>query len=386
MVITMRGGSPEDVEVATTILRHIVEMQAPEPLDPGSIITVSDERRAIDPASLTVTITYGPKDDTLAGLNEALNLDRRLQIRDRAIQTAKERIQAARAGGASLHMRDFRVQDMLPFIQHAPTAINAWIEGMEEGTSDFQRRVRRSEGFFIALTEALLQCDPARGETLWLGVRDALVTTYVGAAEVDAMTHMAFRVDNAPDSLRQRILAQATTDQALLEVVIAAAMHGRGEWLSAAAAADSSCGVTWRLQRSRKIRAFDPGLTSEVPEWPVGQGESLRVSRERAVESWTRREAFARYWWDSYWSAPSEDLAYAAWVLLLKSVDRRGHVWMRLPDDAASFTPGRLAHFRVNRNELYKAMKTHEKNLDREFLGRRITAAIGPWRTAASHE
>lgn len=34
-----------------------------------------------------------------------------------------------------------------------------------------------------------------------------------------------------------------------------------------------------------------------------------------------------------------------------------------------------------NRDELQKAMKTQEKNLDREFLGRRITGAIGPWRT-----
>ncbi len=54
---------------------------------------------------------------------------------------------------------------------------------------------------------------------------------------------------------------------------------------------------------------------------------------------------------------------------------------MRIPDDAASRVQRRLAHFRANRDELQKAMKSQEKNLDREFLGRRITKAVKPWRT-----
>jgi len=40
-----------------------------------------------------------------------------------------------------------------------------------------------------------------------------------------------------------------------------------------------------------------------------------------------------------------------------------------------------MAGVRAKRDELLKAMKTQEKNLDREFLGRRITGAIGPCRT-----
>lgn len=380
-VVALRGGSPEDVEVATTILRHVVEAQAPEPPDPGSVMTVSDERRAADPASVTMTIAYGPKDGSLDGLNAAMDVDERAEIRNRAVETAKERIEAARATGASLHMRDFRGQDLLPFVDHAPTAIDAWMAGMEQRTPDFQRRVRRSEGIYVALCEALLQRHPARGEVLWHALRSTLVTSFVGAAGIDKMIHMAFRVENCPEAIRQRILADATTDHALFEVVLVAALHGRGEWLSGVVDADESSGVTWRLQRSRKIRAFDPVAAGEVPEWPIGQGASLRVSRERATNAWIRRGMFARHWWETYWSASSDDEAYAAWVLLLRSVDRRGHVWMRIPDGAESRAPRRLAHFKANRDELHKAMKSQEKNLDREFLGRRIAAAIGPWRT-----
>jgi hypothetical protein len=378
--VAMRGGAADDVDIATTILRHVVEAQAPEPTDPGSVVTVSDERRAADPASVSMMINYDPDDGSLEGLNAALDVDRRREIRDRAIETARERIEAARASGASLHMRDFRVQDMMPFVEHAPSAIDAWLDGMEEVTPDFQRRVRRSEGLFVALCEALLEREPVRGEVLWQALRRALLTKFVGAADIDKMIHMAFRVEVCPEAIRQRILAEAKTDRALFEVVLAASLHGRGDWLTDIAGVDVTSGVTWRLQRSRWIKAFDPAPPAIVPEWPVGQGGSLRVSRERAIDAWVRRGAFARHWWETYWSAPSDEEAYAAWVLLLKSVDRRGHAWMRVPDEAASMAPRRLAHFKVNRNELHKAMKTQEKNLDREFLGRRIISAIEPWR------
>ena len=378
--VATRGGSPEDVEIAASILRHVVEAPAPEPLDPGSAIAISDERRAEDPAAVTMTIAYGPEDGSLEGLNAAMDVDRRREIRDRAVETARERIEQARADGASLHMRDFREQDLIPFLDHAPAAVDAWLEGMGEPTADFRRRVRRSEGFYVALCEALLRHNPPRGETLWLALRRTLLTTFVGAAGIDKMIHIAFRVRECPETIRQRVLCDATTDVALLDVVLAASLNGCGDWLAAVAEADASSGVTWRLQRSRQIRAFDPAWDGEVPNWPFGPGDSLRVSRMRTVDAWVRRGAFARHWWNLYWSTGGEDDAYAAWTLLLKCIDRRGHVWMRIPDDAESRVPRRLAHFRANRDELQKALKTLEKNLDREFLGRRITRSVGPWR------
>jgi hypothetical protein len=78
-----------------------------------------------------------------------------------------------------------------------------------------------------------------------------------------------------------------------------------------------------------------------------------------------RRGAFARHWWDTYWTVGGDDEAYAAWTLLLTRIDRRGHVSMRIPEDAASRVPRRMAQLRANRDELHKAMKTQEKNLDR---------------------
>lgn len=380
--VATRGGSPEDVDIATSILRHVVEAPAPEPLDPGSAITIVDQRRAEDPASVTITICYGPEDGLLGGLKAAMDADLRNEIREKAVETAKQRIEQVRVAGASLHMRDFHKLDFLPFIEHAPAAIDAWLDGMEEPTVDFRRRVRRSEGLYVALCEALLERDPLRGEMLWLALRQTLSTRFVSEGGVDKLIHIAFRMQDCPETIRQRLLSDATTDLSLFDVVLAASMNGGSSWLSAMVEADASSGVTWRLQRGRMMQAFDPCWDGGVPEWPVGPAESLRVSRIRAADAWVRRGAFARHWWDAYWTVEEDDDAFAAWTLLLSYIDRRGHVWMRTPDDAASRVPRRLAHFRANRDELHRAMKSHEKNLDKEFLGRKIKKAVGPWRTS----
>ena len=273
--VATRGGSPEDVEIATAILRHVVEAPAPEPLDPGSAIAIVDERRAEDSAAVTMTIAYGPDDGSLGGLNAAMDVDRRLEIRDKAVETAKERIEQARAEGASLHMRDFRSLDLIPFIDHASAAVDAWLEGMEEPTADFRRRVRRSEGFYVALCKALFQCDPLRGEVLWLALRQTLLTTFVGDAGINKMIHIAFRVRECPEAIRQRVLSDTMTDLALFDVVLAAAQNGCGDWLTAIVEAYASSGVIWRLQRSRRIRAFNPARDGDIPEWPAGPGDSL---------------------------------------------------------------------------------------------------------------
>jgi hypothetical protein len=143
--------------------------------------------------------------------------------------------------------------------------------------------------------------------------------------------HMAFRARNCPESIRQRILAEANTDQALLELSVCAILHDRGDWLTAVMEADVFSGVTWRIQRSRRIKAFDPRMPDKVPEWPVGESQSMRMSRERSTDTWIRRGVFARKWWNAYWTAPDAAAAYAAWVLLLKCVDRRSYCWMVVP-------------------------------------------------------
>lgn len=48
------------------------EAPAPEPLNPGLSIAIVDERRAEDPAALTMTIAYGPDGGSLEGLNAAM--------------------------------------------------------------------------------------------------------------------------------------------------------------------------------------------------------------------------------------------------------------------------------------------------------------------------
>lgn len=380
--VALRGANAADVEVATTILTRLVEAQAPEPPDPGSAITISDERRLEDPASFTMTIDYRQGDNPLSKLQAALDIDDRVATRDRAVSTAKERIEAIRADGAALHMRDFRVSEMLPFIEHAPAAVNAWLDGMKERSPDFRRRVRRSEGLYVALCEALLRHDPASGANLWLALRTSLITRFVGAADIDKMMHMAFRVETCPGFIRQRILDEAVTDKALLEIVLSATINDRRDWLRTVIETDMASGATWQKQRGERLRGLDRFPSDEIPDWPAGLPANPAEYRARAIASWTRRGVFARHWWNAYWEVESNEDAYAAWELFLRSADRRTLEWLAVPADAATKSPHRLAHLEINQSELRQAARKQEKDLEREFLGRRISSLIGPWRRA----
>ena len=117
--------------------------------------------------------------------------------------------------------------------------------------------------------------------------------------------------------------------------------------------------------------------------WPVGPAESLRVSRERATRAWLRSESFARHWWDRYWNAESDEEAYAAWELLSRCIDRRAYLWMSASTQYTG--PGiernqrRIAHAKLNFDDLESAMENAEKKMDQQFLGREITNGIGPW-------
>jgi hypothetical protein len=52
---------------------------------------------------------------------------------------------------------------------------------------------------------------------------------------------------------------------------------------------------------------------------------------------------------------------------------------VKAADEGDQLTRKKLCHFRLNYDRLIRAMEKHEKDLDREFLGRRIKEGIGPW-------
>jgi hypothetical protein len=384
--VALRGGSAADAQLAAEVFGSILRIPGTDVPDLGSDISVDNERRKIDPFTLSITIRPEGDDDAFAALRASMDTEKRIEARQRAIDTAVNRINTARLSGASLYLHNVDASDFAPIIEHASAAIAKWLEGADAVTSDFKRRVRLAEGVHLALCESLLSLSPHQGATLWRGLRKTLRTRYLGRGQVEEMIHMLFRSVNASDALREEQLSlmQTNTDQALFELAVGASMNGARAWLDRAIAADLASGVVWREQRARILVGFTTGNALPVSgAWPEGPAEDLRTSRQRETAHWQHKEACARHWWNAYWRATAEEEAYAAWVLFLETADRRAYEWMNFEQEALDrqnpATQRRLAHFYSNESMLKSAMSKQEKKLEGHFLRRKIGEGIGPW-------
>jgi hypothetical protein len=286
-----------------------------------------------------------------------------------------------------------RPDDFEPVLQHAPDMVDLWLEGFRDVTADFRRRVRLAEATFLALCEALLVCDPTRGTQLWRVLRETVTTRYVGAAGVEDLLHMVFRVANSPAvvALREEVLGleSCNTDQALFNLGVAASYNGKADWLAALIQADHASALVWKRKRGTILSGFTVNNALPVAgAWPDREIRTSYRELDRKSARFRWIDACARHWWQVYLAAQQPTEAYAAWVLFLRSADRRAWIWMRkdvqAANDASSFFKLKLSHPELNRSKLKRAMDKRTENFDKSFLDRKIIQGVDPWRKEGS--
>jgi hypothetical protein len=167
--------------------------------------------------------------------------------------------------------------------------------------------------------------------TLWRALSEVLITRFVGVAQIEEMTKMLFRVleSEEVERLLQEQVDDASNDQHLFKIAIAATVNRREAWLDRVIQTDESSGVVWRKQRAQKLYGFKSG-NPLLNVWPEGPETDLRTSRRNEAAQWRHKEACAHYWWNSYWTSECNEAAFAAWTLFMESADRRAYSWMRM--------------------------------------------------------
>jgi hypothetical protein len=237
---------------------------------------------------------------------------------------------------------------------------------LAELTADFKRRVRLAEAAYLALGEALLEHDPERGAALWRGLRATLTTRFIGNASVDELVHIAFRAPDSPATagLRSELIGldRCATDEALLNVAIAATFNGEASWLAEVVESDKTSEAAWRRKRGLVLGGFMAGNDLPVPDaWPDGEIRTGHEELRRKSARFRYQEACARHWWRAYLAAEDGPAAYAAWVLFLRSADRRAWSWIsddvQKSNKADAFFQLKLKHAQLNRSDLKRAMK-----------------------------
>jgi hypothetical protein len=390
--VRLRGADPNEVRLAAGIFGHVLVAEKIEEPDPGSILWVDRTEAKSSPGRFSVEVAPSPSpedaNDPVAALNRLMDADAQLTVRRRAVETAVARISEAWISGASLYLAEMRPEDFEPVLQHAPHMVDLWVEGFSDITEAFRRRVHLAETAFLALCEALLAYDPVRGTQLWRALRATVTTRYIGAAGVEDLLLMVFRVPDSPEvnKLREELvrLEHCNADQALFDLAIAASYNGKADWLTEVIEADRASAFVWKRRRSAVLSGFT--VSNRLPvagAWPDGQIRTSYADLDRKSARFRWIEACARHWWQIYLAAREPTEAYAAWILFLRSADRRAWIWMREDVQAAKNTSDffklKLSHAELNRSRLKRAMEKRAENFDKNFLDRKIVDGLGPW-------
>ncbi len=179
-------------------------------------------------------------------------------------------------------------------------------------------------------------------------------------------------------------LERCHTDQTLFDLAIAATYNGKTDWLAAVISEDRASALIWRRKRGAVLSGYTVNNALPIAsDWPAGEIKTGHAVLDRKSEHFRWGEAFARHWWRAYLASHDPTEAYAAWVLFLRSADRRGWVWMpedvQATNDTGDFFKLKLSHAQLNRSKLKRAMEKRTDKLDKNFLDRRIVAGVGPW-------
>jgi hypothetical protein len=231
-------------------------------------------------------------------------------------------------------------------------------------------------GVMLCLAEVLFTHAPDKGLKLWRGLLGSSVLQFGGPTKISELVHIVMRAPDSPAVLAAReelaSLAHCNTDKDILELVVAAQLHGRQEWLKKLIAGDEASVHLWRRKRAVVLRGFFDCPPVDQLRWPEGQPIGSTRALERKMLSWTNRGSLAKYWWDRFMTATDAAHAFAAWHVFLSCADRRAWMW-RKGAVRPTTEVGRLGalHLRANENHFVNRLDKEESSskLAEHFLG-----------------
>ena len=386
--------SREDVELAIELLNGVIFGDSIDPPEPGVAIFHEQDKVEIKGYQCTIgdVLVEDENQDNVVYLVERLNSPEKYKKKRREIvDTYNREAKEARRSGAQLYRVHFTAENFEPVLKHCPHAVETWLEGLESSSPEFIRRVRLAEGFFVALCEALLKNYPSRGITLWRLLRENLITGFIGRADIDRLVYALFTAQPCVevDTVLEEIycIDEARNDGGLMDLVIAARLSGRVDWLRQMLSRDTESSCPMHRQRAAFLEPLllCPAISGDE-DWPEGQAAS--DFDNICDQSWmlAQREAFAVHWLRKFAEANTVESAHACWRLFKACADRRARIWMRS-----------IYESHATRNEILEAVKQkfveqeehnlkngieeNEKSWSDHFARRRYPNSLMPWRS-----
>lgn len=386
--------SREDVELAIELLHGVIFGDSIDPPEPGVAIFHEQEKVEIKGYECTIGGVLKESDnrDDIVRFLERFNSPEKHKKRRREIVEAYLReVKEARRSGAQLYRVHFTAENFEPVLKHCPHVVETWLKGLESSSSDFIRRVRLAEGFFVALCEALMKKDPPRGIPLWRFLREHLITGFIGCAGIDRLVFALFTAQPCVevDTVLEEIycIDEARNDDDLMDLVVAARLSGRVDWLRQMLSRDTESSCPMHRQRAAFLEPLllCPAISGDE-DWP--EGEAASKFDNIREESWmlAQREAFAAHWLQKFAEADTVVSAHACWRLFKACADRRAWIWMSRICESHATRDGHLEAVKQKlieqeEHNLKNAIEENEKSWSNNFAWRRYPKSLMPWRS-----
>ncbi len=380
-----RSSQPSELQSVSVSLVRLVLSAAGEIAEPpGEFSMRSPEKGGLPSISVRESNLQETSDrDFFRTMGEsAEEANRRMEELSKA---AAASIRKVRASGYSFYLQSFHPSAVRAAYNCAPAEWNKLLNGAQDKTSDFVRRVHSAEGLYMALCEVLLELAPTQGAVLWEALASVVRTKMKGTAGISEFIHMVFRAPDSPevDVLRKSLtsFALTSTDLAILDIVIAAQVNGRDDWLDKLIRQDMVSAYQWRKNRGLMLDALRSYPDPQTLDWPFGVKVTSVESLASRMAKWHNRGALARLWWSRFVQAVDAASAFAAWNVFLTCADRRAYVWMEKEAESAfkdsELDRLRKLNVRMNRSQLERKLAAREEKtngLRNHLFGREAPA------------
>ena len=237
-----------------------------------------------------------------------------------------------------------------------------------------------------SLCEVLLETVPEQGEelfeTLMAQRRHAKTIDYPTRVDVLALTLFRLPRSEHADRLLHEWLDDCITDKNLFELALAASAVGNDDRLGKLIQQGISSPVLVKRAAALTLAGFavhgseSAALLESAQFHPEGWlCEVQRLARWRLD-----RDRWAQEWFRRFTTSSNVEEAFAAFRLFLLCVDRRYWTWRDPVVKDARSRSDRRRYLAVSRDEIDRAIKENEKELEKRFLGHKIAEdEVHPW-------
>lgn len=228
------------------------------------------------------------------------------------------------------------------------------------------------EGFYQFLCAALVDVDPIMGFSLWDRLRTGRSNIHFrDETNCDLMTRLPFLASPSRETegIRNNMLDACVSDADLIEFATVAVSCNCGKWLMGQVEVLLQSPILWRRAKGLMLACLsdlDIDFEKLISEsavsgtWVESTFDSLRglYSRNR----------WARYWYERFLTVDDEDDAYSAYVVFLKSTDRRCLLWMDSLDEGSQIKNKRIKFRATNYQQIERAINKNEKDHIDHFM------------------